>query len=158
MGVRARATGTRKTQPAAENKLGGFKNFTISASSDPRIVLAAAFFPPRFPRAQQLYHSVLHAISPWLSFPRCVSCYLVYFIIIPSRQLATWPDPAPPLDAQSLYFIPIVNSPPVHAHLARFFRSRYVLVLCPARTDLMTPTSTPFSLLPLLIDINTSNN
>lgn len=42
MGVRARATGTRKT---AENKLGGFKNFTISASSDPRIALAAAFFP-----------------------------------------------------------------------------------------------------------------
>lgn len=42
--VRARATRMRKALPAAENKLGGFKNFTISASSDPRIVLAATFF------------------------------------------------------------------------------------------------------------------
>jgi len=39
--------------PAAENKLEGFKNFTISASSEPRIALAAASFPhpspPPFP-------------------------------------------------------------------------------------------------------------
>jgi len=54
-GVRARATGTRKALPAVENKLGGFKNFTISASSEPRIALATAVLPHpslhRFPRA-----------------------------------------------------------------------------------------------------------
>lgn len=34
-GVLARTTGTRKALPAAENKLGGFKNFAASASPDP---------------------------------------------------------------------------------------------------------------------------
>lgn len=42
-GAKARATKTRKALAAAENKLGGFKNFTASARSS--IALVAAFFP-----------------------------------------------------------------------------------------------------------------
>lgn len=78
----SRATGTRKVLPAAENKLGGFKNFTISASSEPRIAVAAAFFHP-----VSLGRSIFTIPSCISSFPRHVSCYLVYFVIIPPRQL-----------------------------------------------------------------------
>lgn len=92
-GVRARATGMRKALPAAENKLGGFKNFTISAS-DPRIALAATFFPSvSLGSAVPLPFRLAHYFAV-PSFPQRVSYYLVYFIIIPPRQLTAWLHPA----------------------------------------------------------------
>lgn len=93
-GVRARATGMRKALPAAENKLGGFKNFTISASSDPRIALAAAFFPSVSLGSAVPLPFRLARYFAVPSFPRRVSYYLVYFIIISPRQLTAWLHPA----------------------------------------------------------------
>lgn len=104
---RGRATETRKPVPAAENKLEDFKNFTISASSNPRITLSLLLPSGTAPLPFHLVHYFLFPTARFF-LPR------LFHNNIPPQQLAAWPHP--PVDVSPLYFIPIVNSSSVHTH------------------------------------------